>query len=169
MYIPHHHYFPKVLRSRQENPLSRGIGNVAWGMFSMSGGSLPRSNLNIWTFLKLKTRFFKYWISIKIKISLTCMYKDYKFEIKMVQEQWLQLKMKSFWRSDMKIDISTGDGGSRGGTNLWWGVIKIWFGETTTEGFFLVGRWTKFWVMRVSHFQLLGAWDSSPSRGNPNL
>ena len=28
---------------------------------------------------------------------MTCMYKDYKFKIKMVQEQWLQLKMKSLW------------------------------------------------------------------------
>ena len=62
--------------------------------------------LNIWTFFKLKTRFCKYWISIKIKISMTCMYKDYKFEIKMVQEQLLQLKTKSLWRSNMKIVIS---------------------------------------------------------------
>ena len=28
---------------------------------------------------------------------MTSMYKDYKFKIKMVQEQWLQLKMKSLW------------------------------------------------------------------------
>ena len=61
-----------------------------------------------WTFepfSKLKTRFCEYWTSIKIKISMTCMYKDYKFKIKMVQEQWLQLKMKSLWGSNMKIVI----------------------------------------------------------------
>ena len=33
------------------------------------------------------------------------MYKDYKFKIKMVLEQWLQLKMKSLWGFIMKIVI----------------------------------------------------------------
>ena len=36
---------------------------------------------------------------------MTCMYKDYKFKIKMILEQWLQLKMKSLWGSNMKIVI----------------------------------------------------------------
>ena len=36
---------------------------------------------------------------------MTCMYKDYKFKIKMVQEQWLKLKMKSLWGSNIKIVI----------------------------------------------------------------
>ena len=36
---------------------------------------------------------------------MTCMYKDYKFKIKMVPEQWLQLKMKSLWGSIIKIVI----------------------------------------------------------------
>ena len=34
---------------------------------------------------------------------MTCMYKDYKLKIKMVQEQWLKLKMKSLWGSNMKM------------------------------------------------------------------
>ena len=34
---------------------------------------------------------------------MTCMYKDYKFNIKMVQQRWLQLKKKSLWGSNMKI------------------------------------------------------------------
>ena len=41
--------------------------------------------------------------------------------------------------------------------NLWWGGIKIWFGEATAGGFFLVGGWKKFWLMGDSHFQLV--WD----------
>ena len=51
----------------------------------------------IWSFesfSKLKTTFSKYCTSIKIKISMTCVYKEYEVKIKMVQEQWLQLKVK---------------------------------------------------------------------------
>ena len=33
------------------------------------------------------------------------MYKDYKCKVKMVQKQWLQLKMRSLWGSNMKIVI----------------------------------------------------------------
>ena len=33
------------------------------------------------------------------------MYKDYKFKVKTVQKQWLQLKMRSLWGSNMKIVI----------------------------------------------------------------
>ena len=35
---------------------------------------------------------------------MTCMYKDYRFKMKMVQEQWLQLK-KFLWGSYMNIVI----------------------------------------------------------------
>ena len=44
---------------------------------------------------------------------MTCMEKDYKFKIKMVQEQWLQLKMKSFWGSNMNESLM------RGNKNFW--------------------------------------------------
>ena len=37
---------------------------------------------------------------IEIKISMTCVYKEYEVEIKMVQEQWLQLKLKFFVGED---------------------------------------------------------------------
>ena len=40
---------------------------------------------------------------------MTSMYKDYELEIKMVPEQWLQLKMKSLWRCNMKIVIYGGE------------------------------------------------------------
>ena len=36
--------FQIVLRGKQENPLSRGIGNFAGGFFLMSGGNLTRSD-----------------------------------------------------------------------------------------------------------------------------
>ena len=42
---------------------------------------------------------------------MNCMQKDHKFKIKMVQEQWLQLKMKPLWGSNMKIIIQKGGGG----------------------------------------------------------
>ena len=44
-------------------------------------------------FSKLKTAFYEYWTSIKIKISMICVSKEYETKTKMVQEQWLQLKM----------------------------------------------------------------------------
>ena len=40
---------------------------------------------------------------IKMKISMTCMYKEYGGKIKMVQKQWLQLKMKILLGYNMKI------------------------------------------------------------------
>ena len=43
-------------------------------------------------FSKLKTAFCEYWTSIKIKISMICVLKEYEIKTKMVQEQWLQLK-----------------------------------------------------------------------------
>ena len=34
------------------------------------------------------------WTSIKIKISMNCVSKEYEIKTKMVHEQWLQLKMQ---------------------------------------------------------------------------
>ena len=65
--------FQIVLRSKQENPLSRGIGNFAGGIFSLNSGNLTRSDFeHLHLFSKLKTRFCKYRTSIKIKISMSC-------------------------------------------------------------------------------------------------
>ena len=44
-------------------------------------------------FSKLKTAFCEDWTSIKIKISMTCVSKEYEIKTKMVQEQWLPLQM----------------------------------------------------------------------------
>ena len=43
-------------------------------------------------FSKLKTAFCEYWSSIKFKISIICVSKEYEIKTKMVQEQWIQLK-----------------------------------------------------------------------------
>ena len=63
-----------------------------WGVF-----------LTIQTFFKAKNNILK--TSIKLKISVTCVYREYKVKIKMVQEQWLQLKMKFLFGYIVKIVI----------------------------------------------------------------
>ena len=54
---------------------------------------------------KLKTAFCEYKTSIKIKISMTCVYKEYEIKTKMLREHWLQLKMKFLLGYEMKIVI----------------------------------------------------------------
>ena len=44
---------------------------------------------------------FEYWLKSK----LTCVYRKYEIKIKMVQEQWLQLKTKILLCYNMKIVI----------------------------------------------------------------
>ena len=66
-------------------------------------------------FSKLKTAFCEYWTSIKIKISMICVSKEYKIKTKMVQEQWLQLKMTFlffYW-----VELTFGGEGIK----IWWG------------------------------------------------
>ena len=58
-------------------------------------------------FLKLKT-FCKYWTSIEIKISMTCVYKEYEIKIKIIDEWWLQLKMKLHWVIAWRLLFSGG-------------------------------------------------------------
>ena len=65
--------------------------------------------LTIWTFLKLKVTFCEYWTLIKIKISITCMYKEYEVKMKMVEKQWLQLKAKFLLGYNMKTFIKWGN------------------------------------------------------------
>ena len=58
---------------------------------------------------------------------MTCMYKDYKFKIKMVQEQWLQLKTKSLWGSNIELLSRVGDEPlTRGNKNLVEGGYCRW-------------------------------------------
>ena len=60
------------------------------------GGNLWRSGFDH------LTTFCEYWTSIKIRISMTCVSKEYDI-IKLVQEEWLQLKMKFSLVYNMEI------------------------------------------------------------------
>ena len=73
----------------------RGDGEFTWGDFST--GWWESDKEWFWPlepFSKLSTTFCKYWTLIKIKISMACVYQEYGGKIKMVQKQWLQLKIK---------------------------------------------------------------------------
>ena len=48
-------------------------------------------------FSMLKTAFHECWTSIKIKINMTCVLREYKIKTKMEQGQWLQLKCCFYW------------------------------------------------------------------------
>ena len=82
------------------------------GIFLSSDRNLKRSDFDHLYHFKAKKTFFENWTSIKIKISSTCVYEEYEVKIKMVQEQWLQLKMKFYSVITWKLL-------SNGGINLW--------------------------------------------------
>ena len=76
------------------------------GFFLLGDGKLNRSNLDHSNlFLKLKVALCEYWTLVKIKINMTCVYKEYEIKTEMVQEQWLQLKMKFLSGYNMKTVI----------------------------------------------------------------
>ena len=99
--------------------------------------------LKIEAFSTLKTAFCEYWTSIKIKISTTCVSKEYGMKTKMVHEQWLQLKMKFLVGYNLTIVTKWGGltFGRKGGAdkNL---VGGVYWGR---EGFFqLEEKWVNF-------------------------
>ena len=79
-------------------------------------------------FPKLETTFCKNWTSTKIKISMICVYKEYKVKIKMALEQWLQLKNMFLLGYSMK----NSGGMEERVFDLWWGGLKIWLGGEST-------------------------------------
>ena len=83
---------------------------------------------------------------IKIKISMTCLYKANEVKIGMVQEQWLQLKM--FWGGDITKK-----------SLLVWG-IKLWLGKQN-----LVGESTFY---KINHFCPLSCLPSNIISEKPN-
>ena len=54
-------------------------------------------------FSKLKTAFCEYWTSIKMKVNMTCVSKEYEIKTKQEQGQWLQLKMLFLLDYNLKI------------------------------------------------------------------
>ena len=87
--IPQHHkiksllssmprVFQIALRGRMNYTSVGGIENFAWWIFSI--GLWKSDEEWIWPFkpfTKIKTTFYKYWTLIKIKIGITCLYKEY--------------------------------------------------------------------------------------------
>ena len=53
---------------------------------------------------------------------MACVYKEYRHKIKMVQEQWPQLKMKILLGYNMKLFIRVGE-------------MNLWQGESTGRDF----------------------------------
>ena len=56
-------------------------------------------------FSKLKTAFCESCTSIKIKIGMACVSKEYELKRKMEQEQWIQLEMLHLFGYNLKIVV----------------------------------------------------------------
>ena len=87
-------------------------------------------------FPKLKTAFCEYWTSIKIKISMTCVSQEYEIKTKIIQEQWLQLKITFLFGSNLKFFYLVGELTFGGGSLMEedfsrWGDEQIfgWWGR----------------------------------------
>ena len=75
-------------------------------MRNFAGGGGESEEECFWSFKpfsKLISTICKCWILNKIKISLSCVCKEYKGKMKIVQEQWIQLKMKLSLVYNMKM------------------------------------------------------------------
>ena len=100
--------------------------------------------LTIQTFFEAKNSFLWYWTSIKIKINLTCVSKEYEIKTKFEQEQWLQLKLLFLLGYDLKIVVNwegklTFGARGGGGAKIWWGGVYL------GKGIFLGGGgWPNF-------------------------
>ena len=92
-------------------PSSRGIRKFGGGGGGGGGGGFSTGQWEpeeewFWSmepFSKVKIAFCEYWILIKIKISMTCVSKEYEIKTKMVHEQWIQLKMLFLLGYNLKI------------------------------------------------------------------
>ena len=121
--------------------LKRGGGFLPqWRKSFLLGGGNLRSGFD--SFSKLKTTFCQYWTSIKIKISMTCMFKEY--EVYNGIRVMTTTKMKFLVCYNMEIVIWWE------GINLWWARgIKVWWEE---------GWWRRGWI----HFWLVGGGGGRP-------
>ena len=102
--------FQKVVRGGWENPTPPqwevGIGSFTGGDF-FTGWREPEEEW-FWRFepfSKLKTAFCENWTSIKIKIDMACVSKEYELKTKMEQEQWIQLEMLLLFGYNLKIVV----------------------------------------------------------------
>ena len=58
--------------------------------------------------LRIGINICRYWTLIKIKIGMTCVRKEYERKMKIVQKQWMQLKMKLVLAYNIKMVIQWG-------------------------------------------------------------
>ena len=119
------HPWNKTRQQKEQQGFPNSVKRWGWGggrgwqislgvFFYWIVGIWGRVNFIIWTFSRVKTTFFKYWTSIKIKITMTCVYKGNVDKIQMVKEEWLQLKIQVLLDYNMKIVI-------------WWGETNLWY------------------------------------------
>ena len=98
--------------------------------------------------------------TLKIKIRMTCVCKGYEIETKMVQEQWLPLKMKFLLGCKMKIFKFLFSGGEwltfGRGIKIWWDIegwanflLVLWDFPMPSLG----KTWTKY--DDFAHFSVL--------------
>ena len=96
------------VRGGWENPSSGGLElEILPGGDLFNGWRVPEEQWS-WRFKpfsKLKIALSEYWTSIKIKINMTCVSKEYEIKTKMEQEQWLQLKMLFLLGYNLKIVV----------------------------------------------------------------
>ena len=124
--------FQIALRGGRETPPVGRSCKFCWQDF-FNGWLKPEEEW-FWSckpFSKIKATFCKYWTSIKIKIGMTCVYKEYKVKIKMVQEQMATAKNDFFWIITWKLLFS----GAGINVLLEGGWIKILWEESTKGDF----------------------------------
>ena len=93
--------------------LVHDIGCIGWIKNFTGGGDFFtgwREPKEAWfwrlkPFSKLKTAFRECWTSIKIKINMACVSKEYEIKTKMEQEQWLRLKILFLLDYNLKIVV----------------------------------------------------------------
>ena len=91
--------------------VGRGDWKLHWGDFFMGWWEPEEEWFSRFKpFSKLKSAFYEYWTSIKIKISMTCMFKEYKIKTKMVKKHWRHLKMMFLLGCNLKIVFKWGEG-----------------------------------------------------------
>ena len=104
-------------------------------------------------FSKLKTALREYWPWIKNKFSKTWMSKEYEIKSKLVQKQWLQLRIKSLLgynfetcylvcREEGAMNISEG-------WSHFWLVVKIWWINSTDESIQLT-KWRQILAIIIN-------------------
>ena len=111
LWFDHDHAQDFPNSSKAWGEFSPVVGN--WKFCRAGGGEFFYQVVGTWEgviltnqpFSKQKTAFCECWTSIKIKINMTCVSKEYESKTIIVHEQWLQLKMLFLLGYNLKIVI----------------------------------------------------------------